>query len=325
VTTTRAEGAGIVDAANGAVTLPIEPASSLTHRSVVLAVGAGAHALALLDRATGGVGRIPVIVDAGIGAATVTAQAVGSVAATAGAAGSRVARLAAHPPLVPRRFAPGTLVDALIERGRLERALAGRVAGSAWRTGTADLVPEVLDDVLDQVDLTEIVLSRVDLARLIGAALDSIDLTQLVLTRVELERVVASALETIDLTEVVLTRVDLDRIIESALDSMDLTDLVLARVDLARVVDSAVASVDLTEIVLTRVDLVRIAEYVVAAIDLPEIIRESSGGIATEAVRGVRMQSIDADERVQHFVDRLMRRRQERNSAAVEQDPQDAS
>jgi len=39
--------------------------------------------------------------------------------------------------------------------------------------------------------------------------------------------------------------------------------------------------------------------------------------VATEAVRGVRMQSIEVDEAVQGFVDRMLRRRHERDSEAA--------
>ena len=69
---------------------------------------------------------------------------------------------------------------------------------------------------------------------------------------------------------------------------------------------------DLTDVVMQRVDLVAIADYVIEAIDLPEIIRESTGGVATETVRGVRMRSIEADAAVSRAVDRLLFRRRSR-------------
>ena len=49
-------------------------------------------------------------------------------------------------------------------------------------------------------------------------------------------------------------------------------------------------------------------------IDLPEIIRESTGSMASEVVRDVRMQSIDADVAIARIVDRLIRRRRERRT-----------
>ena len=82
--------------------------------------------------------------------------------------------------------------------------------------------------------------------------------------------------------------------------------MVLDRVDLGRVIASALEQVDLTATVMDDVDLVQVAEYVVTAIDLPEIIRESTGSVASEAVRGLRVQGVDADVAVARAVDRLL-------------------
>ena len=60
---------------------------------------------------------------------------------------------------------------------------------------------------------------------------------------------------------------------------------------------------------MEQVDLVGVAEYVVAEIDLPEIIRASTGSVASEAVRGLRMQGVDADQAVARVVDRMLFRR----------------
>lgn len=276
------------------VRLP-QAGTGLPERSLRLAVGAGSRAIALLDQVTGGSGRVPAVVDAAVGAVAVGGEALSRAGAVVGGLLSPAARVAAYPPLVPPQWAPGTLVGSLIDRGRAERTVSVQQLESAWSNALPAVVPGVVDEVLDQMDLTDVVLSHVDLERIVVAALDSMDLT-----------------------ETVVTRVDLGRVVGAALDELDLTNLVLQRVDLAKVVDSALQSLDLTDVVLTEVDLVRVAEYVIDAIDLPAIIRESSGGIATEAVRGVRMQSIDADERVQNFVDKIIRRRHERDSAAIE-------
>ena len=55
------------------------------------------------------------------------------------------------------------------------------------------IVPVVTDAIVDRLDLTEIVLSRVDLNMVVNRALDSLDLTQLVLDRVDINAVVAEA------------------------------------------------------------------------------------------------------------------------------------
>jgi hypothetical protein len=60
--------------------------------------------------------------------------------------------------------------------------------------------------------------------------------------------------------------------------------------------------------IIDRIDLVALAREVIVAIDLPEIIRESSGSLVYDSVRGVRMQSIDADRQVERLAHRLLRR-----------------
>lgn len=65
--------------------------------------------------------------------------------------------------------------------------------------------------------------------------------------------------------------------------------------------------IDLTELIRTRVDLVGLARYVVAAIDLPEIIRESTGSPAPGAEQAIRIQSIETDQAIAAWVDRVFR------------------
>jgi hypothetical protein len=106
-----------------------------------------------------------------------------------------------------------------------------------------------------------------------------------------------------------LARVELEPVVSAALDQLDLTQLVLERVDLERVVTSALQHLDLTQIVRQQVDLIGLADYVVDGIDLPEIIRDSTGSVASEAVRGLRMQGVGADVAVARIVDRMLHRR----------------
>ncbi len=90
-----------------------------------------------------------------------------------------------------------------------------------------------------------------------------------------------------------------------SLDRVDL-DAVVATVDL----DSAVARVDL-DAIIDRIDVIGIVEEVLDVIDLPSIIRDSTGSMASETVRGARMTSITADDAIQKAIDRaLFRRRQ---------------
>jgi hypothetical protein len=86
----------------------------------------------------------------------------------------------------------------------------------------------------------------------------------------------------------------------TVLDRIDLTALVAERVD----IDALVATVDIDAIV-ARIDLVGLTEHVIDEIDLTEIIRESTGSVATEGVRDVRMHGIAADEAVSRALGRL--------------------
>ena len=127
----------------------------------------------------------------------------------------------------------------------------------------------------------------------LDAVLDEIDLTELVHDRVDINALV--------------TGVDIDAIastidVEAIVNRVDL-DAIAARIDVDAVID--------------RVDLLGLARYVVNGIDLPEIIRDSTGSMASDAVRGVRMQSMQADETVARLVDRLLRRRHARNGQVL--------
>jgi len=118
--------------------------------------------------------------------------------------------------------------------------------------------------------------------------------------------VVGTAMAPLDLTQIVLDQVRIGDIVEAALDDLDLTEIVLTRVDLRRVIDAALDQLDLTEIVVSRVDVLGLAEYVVNGIDLPEIMRSSTGSMASESLRTVRVQGVEADAAVARIVDRVL-------------------
>jgi hypothetical protein len=211
--------------------------------------------------------------------------------------------------------------------GQAQRAAAGAIAES-W---LGYLVPRLVAAVLDRLDLTELVIQRVDLDRVaqhldVEAVLDRLDLTELVIQRVDLDRVaqgldVEAVLDRLDLTELVSRRVDLDRVaqgldVEAVLDRLDLTELVVSRVDLDRIaraldIEAIAYRLDL-DALAARIDLIGLAERVVVGIDLPQLIRDSTGSVASEGITGVRMQGIEADQALAHFVDRVLRRRPRR-------------
>lgn len=156
-------------------------------------------------------------------------------------------------------------VEALIG---LAGGLAARVAG-----GVEAVVGAVVGSVLDRV-----------VPVTVGAVLDRIDLTSMVLQKVDLRTVVEQTLDQLDLTQLVLDRVDIDVIVD--------------RADLDRVID--------------RLPLIDLANYIIDEIDLPSIIRDSTGGIATDAMNAVRMQSTQVDAAVSHVVDRILLRHRTR-------------
>ena len=237
-------------------------------------------------------------IDVAIGAAVTVARPVVGVTLALGRAAEPFVRdtvhLLAHPPLVPEQLTLGHLATTLAGRGRLVRRAAGGDAAEATGQVLDIAVPSVLDPVLDRIDLTSLVISRVDLGRLVAAVLDRMDLTEVVLERVDLEPIVTRALDGMDLTTVVLERVDLGTVIERALDTMDLTDTVRSRVDLKS-----------------------IAEEVIDEVDLPEIIRGSTTGVAADVVDGTRLVAMNGDEVVNRIVDRLLLRRKARRTAAA--------
>jgi hypothetical protein len=178
------------------------------------------------------------------------------------------------------------------------------VAGPPTSAVLDRVVPGVTDAVVQRIDITGLVLARVDLRAIVMQTLDRIDLTQLVLDRVDLRRIVEAALDSIDVTEIVLQRVDLVAVVDAVLDQMNLTELVEDRVD----IDALVATVDL-EPVIDRLPIVEIAEYVIEQTDLPAIIRQSTGGIAADVVDAVRLRSYATDVATARIIDRLLPRR----------------
>ena len=211
-------------------------------------------------------------------------------------------------PLVLLDVAIGTAASGLGGLARGGRAVS-RVAApvtrpAAWAVRTvADRVPAVFDGPLRVSGQAHRAAARAAsgswlgylVPRLVAAVLDRLDLTELVIRRVDLDRVaqgldVEAVLDRLDLTELVVSRVDLDRIAR-ALD----IEAIAGRLDL-----NALAA---------RIDLIGLAEQVVVGIDLPQLIRDSTGSVASEGVAGVRMGGMEADQALAHFVDRVLRRR----------------
>ncbi|MFL6237932.1 MAG: hypothetical protein ACJ735_00370 [Actinomycetes bacterium] len=99
--------------------------------------------------------------------------------------------------------------------------------------------------------------------------------------------------------------------VEFVLSRVDLVDVIQRHLDLNRLL----ATVDLNA-VLKRVDLATVAQNVVQEVDLPTIIRQSTGTVTSEAVRGVRVQGIETDQAITRAVDHLLHRQRRRGLAA---------
>jgi hypothetical protein len=242
------------------------------------------------------------LADAVVGTAWGAARVTGRFASSGARVVRPVVSVVLRPPLLPRRLQPGRGIERLAEQWRRDRPDTVRSLAQ-W---SATLVPSGIQAALRQVD--------------VQACIDE------VLDAVDLDAVVADVVERVDVDEVVemlLARVDIRAVSAKALDQLDLNQLVLDRIDLRRVVEAALHELDLTHIVLDEVDLITVAEYVVAGIDLPEIIRASTGSMASETVRGLRMQGVGADQAVSRAVDRVLFRRAQRRPAPMPLTSQD--
>ena len=178
----------------------------------------------------------------------------------------------------------------LVDRAVRRLEVSALRLNAAWRDESSEgrraaeafadvLVPHVVDAVIDRLDLTELVLERVDIDRVA----ESVTIDRL-LDRVDLDEVVAG----VDVAAII-ERVDPMTIVER-LD----VDSVAARVDVAQILD--------------RLDLVAIARGVIDEVDLPEIIRDSTETMAAETRDSVRVQGMRADRFVSRVVDRALLR-----------------
>src|SRR6476661_8949728 len=221
--------------------------------------------------------------------------------------------------------APGSPAAPQTSSGLLDRVVAP----------LRPVIDAVVRAALEGLDLTRVVLDKVDLDTVVAAvdldaAVAGVDLDAIV-ERVDIERIIGR----LDLNAIVASGVDLDRIvdrldldaivervdIERIVNRLDL-DKIVERVDIERIINrldlgAIVARVDIDPIVarvdfdaaIRHIDLIAIATEVVDGIDLAGIIRDSTGSLASEAVHGVRVQGQQADDAIGQFVGRMLGRR----------------
>ena len=173
-------------------------------------------------------------IDIALGAAVTVATpviAVGKAAAYVAAPAAGAAwEFVKNPPLVPQSLTLGSILDRLGERGRDVRLTAtGDLTNATSDTLDAvvpGLVPGLVGQVVDRVDVTTLVLDVVDIDRIVTTALDGMDLTEVVVSRVDLDRIVTKVLDGMDLTEIVRTRVDMAGLAEDVIDDVDLPEII---------------------------------------------------------------------------------------------------
>jgi hypothetical protein len=238
--------------------------------------------------------ELVVALDLAVEAARSALAAAVLVARGAEKVGRPFLRVVLRPPVVSPAYWPETWLRDLSHRGDRRRLEVLRSLSDLLDS----LVPIVAQEVLTRIDLTEVVRRYVDLDEIVA----DVDLDAAV-ARVDIDAAarhvdVYSIIERLDLTRIVREHVDLDEIV--------------AGVDL----DAAAARLDI-DAVIDRVDLVGIAEDVIEQLDLPEIIRESTGSMASDTLREVRMQGISGDEAVTRAIDRLRLRKGRRGAHAT--------
>ncbi|MDD2857390.1 MAG: hypothetical protein PHU75_01815 [Candidatus Nanopelagicales bacterium] len=209
-------------------------------------------------------------------------------------------------------------VDALAEQVLAQMDLTRAVQTSLRHIDIDALAEELVNQIQIESMVTQAV-ARVDIVDVLTRVLDELPTDRLVtavLTHLDMESIIATALDQVDLTALVVQRVDLGALVTAALDQVELTELVIERVDLAALVTAALDRIDITAIVMERVDLPLVANTVIEEIDLAGTIRESTGSVATEAVHGARISSVEADRAVARLVDRITFRRRARRLQA---------
>jgi hypothetical protein len=246
---------------------------------------------------------VPLVAGAAIGIAVEGARWSARAATTMVRSAELFFSLVTSPGFVqePLRQA-GARLGALDAQWREQRPRDEEAAGTFLRL----LVPQVVDAALDQIDLNELVVERIELDQVID--------------RLDLDRMIAR----LDI-DAIVSRIDFDRIIERidvrAIVSQVPVDDVVSRLDIDAIVggvdiDRVVSRVDVQSVadridlqaLVERLDLAAIANEVIEEIDLTGIIQEAMGSMTTETVGGIRVQSMNADRAIARVVGRVLGR-----------------
>ncbi len=175
----------------------------------------------------------------------VLSRAWSQTAAVGGTAGTGLRLLAA-------------LTEPLAQRGRRLRADAEHEAAAA----VAAVLPETIQMVMEQLDLTELAIDHVDIQRVLEATADQVDLTGFA-----------------------IDHMDLVRLIEASLDEVDFTGMAITRLDFARAVAAAMEQVDVMAIAREQMDPAKVAQFLRENVDVAEAIRAAPTAVVRETAR----------------------------------------
>jgi hypothetical protein len=271
------------------------------------------------DQGTSSERTVPAAVDAALGAAAMATSAAVLVIRGFARVAAPVGRVVMHPPILNERLHPARVVEAFSDRGRQARTSTD---GDLNRI-IAAVVPPVVDQVLNSLDLTALVRERVDIDTLVSAVdiaaiVDRLDIDAIVrevdidaiVRQVDIDAIVrqvdiAAIVDRVDI-EAIAKRIDLDAIVErididAIVSRIDL-DAIVDRVDIDAIVDRVdldgiVGRVDI-DAIAKRIDLDAIVEKIdidaiVSRIDLDAIVdRVDIVSLAEEVVNGIDLPEI---------------------------------
>jgi hypothetical protein len=150
--------------------------------------------------------------DLAVGTVAILAEGAISAARAGSAMARPVVVLVLQPPLVAERYHPMRVVDALIRRGRRETQRGEQTIEHVM----AVVVPQVVDEVIAQLDLTRIVKEHVDL----NAIVADVDVDAIA-ARLDVDSVARH----IDI-DAIIARVDIVGIAQQVIDEIDLPEII---------------------------------------------------------------------------------------------------
>jgi len=195
----------------------------------------------------------------------------------------------------------GLLLEGLRAAGPVLGSVERTAGPAVANTGAAQSVGDLMDhwrttweerrDDDDQRAAEEDM--RQAFQRTVDTVLDQLDLTTLVIEHLDIQRVAS----TLDMNTLV-AGLDMNALIAN-LDMDQLTD----RIDM----DRLTARIDV-QALLDRVDMPAVAAGVIDELDLTQVIRDVTVGTTSEGVRDVRLRAVEADRLIRRLIDKILSR-----------------